>query len=120
MRLPELTSRLLKMRLRGVARRARPACSTGYLHTTSCRKPHDWSQSTVCGPRAPLVARGSLGPHAMASSFRIRTRLKTAMHMVKSQSTFATPLIFDFVIKPTVFAQPNISSTRFRFRWLIA
>ena len=76
--------------------------------------------SLAADSRSLKGAHGGMAAHAPASMFRILTRLKTAMHIVKSQSTLSRPRILAFLIRPTVFAQPKISSTRLRFRWLAA
>jgi hypothetical protein len=59
--------------------------------------------------------------HAFTSetlNFAIRSRLYAAPEMKAAIWVFAWPMKRVFRNPPTVFNQPKISSTRFRFRWL--
>jgi hypothetical protein len=58
--------------------------------------------------------------HATAASVRMHTRLYTAAANVNIQPIRAMPRWLSLRSSPTVFSQPKISSTHFRFRWLTA
>jgi len=72
---------------------------------------------------ATATAKASLRTcaHAFTSetlNFAIRSRLYAAPEMKAAIWVFAWPMKRVFRNPPTVFNQPKISSTRFRFRWL--
>src|SRR5665213_1671693 len=81
-------------------------------------------EGTACGrmrgsrrarnPQPPVFQAGG------AMRLRIRTRLYAAAAKVNIHPTLSGPRNLVLRCKATVFIQPNTSSTRFRFRWLIA